>query len=116
RIPVLSRWFQRVALRTVRRFEVRLERFKLVDRRLIRERLLADPAVLAAMDRHATEHHLPAAEVRAQVEGYIDEIVPFFNVLSYYRLGYNVARLLLRSLYRITSEYSNRAALDAIPR
>jgi glycerol-3-phosphate O-acyltransferase len=105
-----------VALRTVRRFEVRLERFKLVDRRLIRERLLSDPAVLAAMDRHAAEHHLPAAEVRAQVERYIDEIVPFFNVLSYYRLGYNVARVLLRSLYRITSEYSNRAALEAIPR
>ncbi|HXV85611.1 MAG TPA: 1-acyl-sn-glycerol-3-phosphate acyltransferase, partial [Gemmatimonadales bacterium] len=104
------------ARRTVRRFELRLERYRLVSRRLVREQLLRDAAVLAAMDHHAAEHGLPLRRVRALVEQYVDEIVPFFDVLSYYRMGYNLARTALRLLYRVTSEYQDRAALDAIPR
>jgi len=115
RIPGLDPWFRRLAIRTVRRFEVRLERFKLVDRRVVRERLTRDPVVLEAAAAYAREHRLGEREVRLRLEQYIDEIVPFFNILSYYRLGYNVARLLLRVLYRLTSEYQNRAALKAIP-
>src|SRR6185503_3138328 len=116
RVPLATSWIRRAALRTIRRFEVRLERFKLVDRRIVREHLLRDPVVLAAVETHAHLHQLTIREVTAQVERYVDEIVPFFNVLSYYRLGYNIARILLGALYRLTSEYQDRAALDAIPR
>ena len=42
--------------------------------------------------------------------------MPFFDVLSYYKLGYNIARVLCGLLYRVTSEYQDRAALNAIPR
>jgi glycerol-3-phosphate O-acyltransferase len=56
------------------------------------------------------------AETRRQVELYVDEIVPFFDVLSYYKLGYNIARLLSVLLYRVTSEYQDRGSLNAIPR
>lgn len=55
-------------------------------------------------------------ETRRQVEQYVDEIVPFFDVLSYYKLGYNIARLLSGLLYRVTSEYQDRRSLNAIPR
>jgi len=30
--------------------------------------------------------------VRRRVEQYVDEIVPQLNVLSYYKIGYNLAR------------------------
>jgi len=68
------------------------------------------------MARHATEHGLSDLELRVRVERYVDEIVPFFDVLSYYRLGYRLARSTLRLLYRVTSDYQDRAALEAIPR
>jgi glycerol-3-phosphate O-acyltransferase len=116
RPPLPGSWLRRVALRTIRRFEVRLERFKLVNRRIIRSQLLEDPAVQLAMTDHARQHTLQEQVVWDQVEHYIDEILPFFNVLSYYRLGYNTARVLLRALYRVTSEYQDREALNRIPR
>ena len=56
------------------------------------------------------------AETRRQVEQYVDEIVPFFDVLSYYKLGYNIARMLSGLLYQVTSEYQDRGSLNAIPR
>jgi glycerol-3-phosphate O-acyltransferase len=107
---------RRQTLRAVRRFEVRLARHKLVDRRRIRDELLRDPAVRAAMRAHATAGGQPEPAVRATVERYIDEIVPFFNVLSYYKLGYNAARVLINLLYRPAVTWEDRTALNAIPR
>ncbi len=109
-------WFRRAVLRSIHRFQVRLDRYKLVRRSVIRDELLLDDAVHTAIRDHCREHQLPEPEVRAQVEGYIREIVPFFNVLSYYKLGYNAARLLIHLLYRVSVAYADRASLDAIPR
>ena len=104
------------ARRAVHQFGVRLERFKLMSRQAIREQLLDDPAVTRALEQHSRTERLSTLEARVRVEQYLDEIVPFFNVLSYYRVGYNAARTLLRLLYRVSSEYQDREALDAIPR
>ena len=46
----------------------------------------------------------------------MDEIVPSFNLLAYYRLGYGVARLVLPLLYKVSVGHEPRAALNAIPR
>lgn len=112
----LRNWFRRQVLRAVRRFEVRLERYKLVKRRRIRDELLLDPGVHAAMRAHAAATGLPEPVIRTQVERYIKEIVPFFNVLSYYRLGYNLARFLINLLYRPAVTWEERARLNAIPK
>ena len=109
-------WFRRAVLRAVHRFRVRVDRYKLVRRSVIRDELLLDDTVHAAIRAHCREHHLPEPEVRALVESYIREIVPFFNVLSYYKLGYNLSRLLINLLYRVSITYADRARLDAIPR
>lgn len=102
--------------RTVRQFQARIARYKLVSRRAIHDELILDPVVVAAMRAHMKEHRLSELEVRVRVEQYIDEILPFFNVLSYYKIAYNVSRLLLRLLYKVSIEYEDRAALNAIPR
>lgn len=109
-------WVRRSTLRVVRRFEVRLERYKLVARRRIRDELLLDPGVHAAMRAHAAATGQDEPAIRRQVEAYIDEIVPFFNVLSYYRLGYNLARALINLLYRPAVTWEARERLNAIPR
>jgi glycerol-3-phosphate O-acyltransferase len=107
---------RRSARKALRDFQARIARFKLVSRRAIHDELILDPVVVAAMREHRREHRLTELEVRVRVEQYIDEILPFFNVLSYYRLGYNLAKLTLNLLYKVTVDYQDEAALERIPR
>ena len=107
---------RRSARRALRDFQARIARFKLVSRRAIHDELILDPVVVAAMREHRREHHLTELEVRVRVEQYIDEILPFFNVLSYYRFGYNLAKLTLNLLYKVTVDYQDEASLERIPR
>jgi glycerol-3-phosphate O-acyltransferase len=108
----LRRWARHVLLQ----FRARVDRYKLVDRDRIREALMADPAIATAMRQHAAERGMAESQVRILVNHYVDEIVPFFNVLSYYKLGYNLSRLLINLLYKATIEYRDQAALDRMPR
>jgi glycerol-3-phosphate O-acyltransferase len=87
-----------------------------VSKPVVREALLRDPAIIAAMQHHCETQGTSDAEARALVVQYVDEIVPFFDVLSYYKIGYNLAHLLTRLLYRVSSEHQDREALNAIPR
>jgi len=86
---VLER-MRRSGRRAIPQFRGRLDRYKLVERDIIREQLLHDPEILAAIERHAQEYEEAESQVRMRVNQYIDEIVPFFNVLSYYRIGFCV--------------------------
>jgi glycerol-3-phosphate O-acyltransferase len=113
---VFRRWLRATSRKQLLKFRARLKRYQLVDRRVVREELLRDPAVLEAIGAHAVANGIPEPRVRATVERYIEEIVPFFNVLSYYKLGYNLSRLLINLVYKASIEYQDRAALDAIPR
>jgi len=85
-------------------------------RRAVRERLLADPVVRNAVAAHAAETQANEAAVWARVEEYIHEIVPFFNVVAYYEIGYRVAKRLLNLFYKVTVEHEDEAALEAVPR
>jgi len=51
-----------------------------------------------------------------RVEEYIDEIVPFFNILTYYKIGLVVSRVLLTLFYKVSAEYAGRSAQAALPR
>jgi glycerol-3-phosphate O-acyltransferase len=97
-------------------FQARIARYKLVSRRAVHDELVLDPAVTAAMREQMRARGVGEFEVRLTVERYIDEILPFFNVLSYYRLGYTLAKLTLRLLYKVSIEHEDRDALDRIPR
>ena len=109
-------WARGRAHAAVLRFRTRIDRYKLVERDRIRDALMLDPEVHSAIARHCRDHGLPEPEVRHRVERYIDEIVPYFNVLSYYRLGYNLARVLIHLLYRPTVAYQDAKALERIPK
>ena len=113
---VLRHRLRRWARTTLWQFRSRVDRYKLVERDRIREALLADPGIGAAIAEHAAAHGMADSEVRIRVNQYIDEIVPFFNVLSYYRIGYNLSRLLINLLYKSTIEYRDQPALDRMPR
>lgn len=117
----LAVWLTRRRLRAAARhaiheFRARLARYKLQERPLAKEALGNDAAIAAAIRAHAAEHGLPEDRVRARVAAYIDEIVPYFNVLSYYKLGYNVAKIFVNLLYKVSVDYQDEPALAAIPR
>jgi len=63
-----------------------------------------------------TEHKLSEEVVRRQVRKYLDEIIPHFNVLSYYKIGYNVAKILVNLLYKTSVDYQDERALERIPK
>jgi glycerol-3-phosphate O-acyltransferase len=99
-----------MALRAVHRAGARIDRFKLTRKPFIRETLLADPAIAAAVSEHATQEGMTEAATWRRVDSYIDEIVPFFNILTYYKFGLVVSRVLLNFFYKVSAEYAGRPA------
>ena len=51
-----------------------------------------------------------------RVDGYIDEIVPFFNILTYYKIGLVVSRVLLNFFYKVSAEHAASPSTVALPR
>ncbi len=113
-------WRDRRGFRSARRirreFKARIDRFKHTDKDRVRRALLEDAEVAAAARRHAEDMGETEAEAWGRVRTYVEEIVPDFNLVSYYRFGYGVARLLIPLFYKVSVGYEARAALDAIPR
>ena len=107
---------RRSARRALRQFQARVAKYKFVSRRAIHDELILDPVVVDAMRAYMKEHKVGELETRVRVERYIDEILPFFNVLSYYKLGYNLSKLLLNLLFKVTVEYQDEKSLDRVPR
>src|SRR2546430_4165644 len=68
------------------------------------------------MADHARAHGISEEQVRRRVAQYITEIVPQLNVLSYYKLGYNLAKILVNLLYKVSVDYQDEAALERIPK
>lgn len=112
----VRRYFDRMALRAVRRAGARVDRYKLTRRAYVRAQLLDDPAVRAAAAQHATENGISEQEAAGIVDGYIDEIVPFFNIIAYYQLGYRAAGWVLNLFYKVSVEYEDRAKYQQLPR
>ena len=114
-IAVVRRWVARATVRAVHRSGARVNRFKLTRKAYIRDTLLANSEVAAAVDRHAREHSITEAAAWRRVEEYVDEIVPFFNILAYYTIGYAVSRATLNALYKVSVDHEDLDALERLP-
>jgi len=100
----------------VHRFHLRLNRHALVGKEDVHNQLKNDPIIKDAIAEHCRTLSVSEEEGKRSVEEYVNEIVPVFNVLSYYKFGYNVARLFVKMLFRVSSAYQDHEALNAIPR
>src|SRR5689334_20402936 len=112
----IRRYFDRVAVRSVRRAGGRIDRYKLARRAYVRAELLADSAIADAVRQYALEHEVGEADAWRRVDDYIDEIVPFFNIIAYYHLGYRTAGWLLNLFYKVSVEYEDRERNARLPR
>lgn len=108
------RWSRRTTLKLVRRYRVRLNRFQLARRWLVKQRLMEDPVIQAAAAKAASDRAISPSQALDEVGTYLDEIVPAFNAISYYQWGHWAARFCLRVLYRVVvlNIPDNRRASD----
>ncbi len=97
------------------RLHLRLQPFKLTRRQVLIDRLVHDPEVMRAVDEAAEAAGTPREVQAAAALGYAREIVPAFNAYVYFRIGYRLARLLARTLYRVRVIYPDSRAIAAIP-
>lgn len=106
----------RAAGRAVLRFRSRVDRFKLTRKRAVIEALLADPAIAEAVRTHAAAHGTGEGDAWRRVHRYLDEIIPFFNILAYYRLGYAVSRMVLNLFYKVSVDTERPDPFRGLPR
>ena len=102
--------------RALLRSRARIDRFKLASRQHVRERLMEDDVIADAVRRHADENGMPQHEAWRRVDGYIREIVPFFNVVAYYQIGYRAAGWLLHLFYKTSVTFDDARAKARLPR
>jgi glycerol-3-phosphate O-acyltransferase len=113
---LVARVLRRAARRTVHRHRLRVDRFKLTKKSFVIEQVLADPAVHEAVRVHGAEHAMPIDATWKRVREYLDEIVPFFNILLYYRFGYTLSRVLLGMLYKVSVQFARPDPFRGLPR
>ncbi len=84
--------------------------FRHLHRVVVKELVLSDAGLVAAMAERAKAEGKGVAEVQAKVRLWLDEIVPQFNLLAYYRVGYRLARIFAYALYNVRLD---KTSLDA---
>jgi glycerol-3-phosphate O-acyltransferase len=115
-----ARWFlrrrvERVVEEVNRRLAIEIRPFQRTRRRVLIDRLVWDPTVLAAVEE-AVADGVPRDVAMARVGRYAREIVPSFNAYAYFRFGTALARRVARALYRVRLAALDEAALEAVPR
>ncbi|MBN1534890.1 MAG: 1-acyl-sn-glycerol-3-phosphate acyltransferase [Spirochaetes bacterium] len=94
---------------------IRLDRYKFMHKVVVKQELMNDPEIHSGIIEHAAGKGVKIREVQDQVEDYIEEIVPFFNLLSYYKIGFWVANFFLNLIYEVVIDRENAAKLKKIP-
>lgn len=98
-------WGKRSARKLQRERRIRIDRFKLKRRHAeIELEVFGSPEIVRAVQTYAKDHHVSIEEARDQARKYLQEIVPKFNLLAYYRIGAPVARAIMHFLYRVVVE------------
>jgi glycerol-3-phosphate O-acyltransferase len=97
------------AKRHARRFQrdrhIHIDQFKLKRRHAeIELEVFGSRDVVQAVQAYARDHHVSIEEARSQARRYLQEIVPKFNLLAYYRVGAPIAKAITHFLYRVVVE------------
>lgn len=107
-----KRWGRRALLK----FRARVDRYKLTQKKHIVATLLADPEIALAVRAHVQEQGTTEAATWKRVRAYLDEIVPFFSVLAYYKFGYALSKALLGIFYKVSISWERPDPFRGLPR
>ncbi|HEX8616506.1 MAG TPA: 1-acyl-sn-glycerol-3-phosphate acyltransferase [Thermoanaerobaculia bacterium] len=102
---VITVYARRDARRLQRERRIHIDQFKLKRRHAeIELEVFGSRDVVQAVQTYARDHRVSIEEARAQAGRYLQEIVPKFNLLAYYRIGAPVAGAIMHFLYRVVVE------------
>lgn len=96
------------------RLSLRIQPFKLIQRKELVDRLVYDPEVVTAADHHVDETGMPHDLVMTQVRTYAREIVPSFSAHMYFLIGAKVSKWISRMLYRVRLGAMDEKGLAAV--
>lgn len=113
---LLRATLRRMGRRALLRFRARVDRYKFAEKQAIIDELLREPVIGQAVAQHVHDGHDTIDATWARVRRYLDEIVPQFNVLAYYRLGYGIANAVLRVFWKVSVESASPGAVARLPR
>ncbi|HUQ98642.1 MAG TPA: 1-acyl-sn-glycerol-3-phosphate acyltransferase [Gemmatimonadaceae bacterium] len=113
---LIAQRLSRIGVRALYRSRGQVARFKFTPRRAVKATLLADPVVVEAVADHARETGQLEPEVWRRVDTYVEEIVPFFSLLAYYRIGMAVSRAILNLFYKISADSVTSPESASLPR
>jgi len=117
-LPGLKRLMERRKTRAVDQINVRLRlgvpSFLMTKRDVIINRLMFDEAVQQLVTETAEETGETRQALMARVKKHAEDIVPAFSIFFYFRLGYWLARWVLRLHYVVRTAYVDDTAFDAI--
>ena len=113
------RWFFRKRVnraidRLNDRLDLKIQPFKLTKRRVLIDRLVFDPQVMAAMESHIVEEQIPRDVAKEKVFRYAREIVPAFSASAYFSFGMRLSRWVSQALYRVRIGAYDDKELSAI--
>lgn len=115
-VSAARRYARRSGARALLRHRARVNRFKLASRAHVRAELLGDPEIREAARQHAREAGESEERALRRVHEYVREIVPFFNVIAYFQVGYRASRALLNLFYKVTVSFEDRAGVQRLPK
>lgn len=108
----LKRRFERHLEAFLRTPDLLSQHFKFTNKLVVKQFLLNDAEIQAKMLEFARRENRDLDTVRRRVEGYVEEIIPSFNLLSYYKVGYTVARAFIHLLYDPVVDVERRRFLE----
>ena len=105
-MPTVRWYFRRRLNRAIDvlndRLQLKIQPFKLTQRRVMIDRLAYDPKVIEAIVEHSQTEGVPYRVAEQMAYRYAREIVPSFSAMGYFGFAIRAARWLSNALYRNT--------------
>ena len=96
-----KRRFERLINRLNKKLDLKIQPFKLMQRRVMIDRLTYDSEVMDAAIEYAQNNQIPEKVVIDEVANYAKEIIPSFSAIAYFGFAIRVARLISKLIYRV---------------
>jgi len=117
-MPSVRWYFRRRLNRAIEklnsRLQIQIRPFQRTKRQVLIDRLIYDAQVIEEIESVAQSKGISRELVQARVYNYAREIVPAFNALIYFRVGYWLARKVSRLIYRVKVSAADSQQLDAV--
>ena len=95
-----KRRFERLINRLNKKLDLKIQPFKLMQRRVMIDRLVYDSEVMDAAIEYAQNNQIPEKVVIDEVATYAREIIPSFSAMAYFGFAIRLARLISKLIYR----------------